>query len=152
MSFQPKDINSVLTPAEYIKNTVMIATKIEQSDNGSSFYVRTVSENFTTTEASFNVLTSADFYDPHNSNINNGIGANFVIAINNIEETDLSGVKAKIAEYDQMKKKRGNLEEKMEEMENGDTDVNLQTESTVYTTLLITALGTSLLYFLFRKI
>ena len=51
-----------------------------------------------------------------------------------------------------MKKKRGNLEEKMEEMENGDTDVNLQTESTVYTTLLITALGTSLLYFLFRKI
>jgi hypothetical protein len=151
MSFQPKDINSVLTPAEYIKNTVMIATKIEQSDNGSSSMdnVRTVSENFTTTEAEFDLLNSSLFYDGTIGSTNIGSGVAFVSII---AETDLSGVKAKIAEYDQMKKKRGNLEEKMEEMENGDTDVNLQTESTVYTTLLITALGTSLLYFLFRKI
>ena len=140
MSFQPKDINSGLTPADYIQNTVMIATKIEQSENGSSSMdnVRAVSENFTTTEISFNDLTSQTELTVYIEEISDGAGLTDVTAI--------------VAEYDKMKKKRDNLEEKMEEMEKEDTDVNLQTESTVYTTLLITALGTSLLYFFFRKI
>jgi len=139
MSFQPKDINSGLTPADYIQNTVMIATKIEQSGNGSSSMdnVRAVSENFTTTEISFNDLTSQTELTVYIEEISDGAGLTDVTAI--------------VAEYDKMKKKRDNLEEKMEEMEKEDTDVNLQTESTVYTTLLITALGTSLLYFFSEK-
>ena len=139
MSFQPKYINSGLTPADYIQNTVMIATKIEQSENGSSSMdnVRAVSENFTTTEISFNDLTSQTELTVYIEEISDGAGLTDVTAI--------------VAEYDKMKKKRDNLEEKMEEMEKEDTDVNLQTESTVYTTLLITALGTSLLYFFSEK-
>jgi chromosome segregation ATPase len=142
MSFQPKDINSGLTPADYIQNTVMIATKIEQSGNGSSSMdnVRAVSENFTVTnKASFDTIVLG------NTDIND-----FIDEIN--DGAGLDDVNNTVAEYDEMKKKRDNLEEKMEEMEKEDTDVNLQTESTVYTTLLITALGTSLLYFFFRKI
>jgi hypothetical protein len=141
MSFQPKDINSGLTPADYIQNTVMIATKIEQSGNGSSSMdnVRAVSENFTTNEADFDAI------DYGRTNI-----LGYIQEING--NSGKPTVTATVAEYDEMKKKRDNLEEKMEEMEKEDTDVNLQTESTVYTTLLITALGTSLLYFFFRKI
>ena len=140
MSFQPKYINSGLTPADYIQNTVMIATKIEQSGNGSSSMdnVRAVSENFATTEERFNRLT----YKTRGKR-------NFIREINDGEGLD--DVNNTVAEYDEMKKKRDNLEEKMEEMEKEDTDVNLQTESTVYTTLLITALGTSLLYFFSEK-
>tara|TARA_B110000503_G_C7080079_1_gene384773 strand:- start:626 stop:1060 length:435 start_codon:yes stop_codon:yes gene_type:complete len=144
MSFQPKDINSVLTPADYIKNTVMIALKTEQSENGSSSMdnVRTVSEKFTesffTDQTNFNALFNPSNIDAYITEINT--------------TSNVNSVKAKVLEYEQMKEKRDNLEEKMEEMEKEDTDVNLQTESTVYTTLLITALGTSLLYFLFRKI
>ena len=77
---------------------------------------------------------------------------NFLVYIEEISDgAGLTDVTAIVAEYDKMKKKRDNLEEKMEEMEKEDTDVNLQTESTVYTTLLITALGTSLLYFFSEK-
>ena len=149
MSFQPKEITtSDLSPAYYIKNAAsqVPVKKAEPSEEGSSMdNVRTVSENFSavasnlTTEASFNTL----IYGEENilkymQEINYGTNVN---AVNNV-----------VKNYEEMKEKREILEEKMEEMEKEDTDINLQTESTIYTTLLITALGTSLLYYFFRKL
>ena len=150
MSFEPKEItNSDLSPAYYIKNAAshVPIKKSEESEGDSSMdNVRTVSENFTgliyepfTTEASFNELNiGSESILYYMQEINNGTNVN---AVNNV-----------VKNYEEMKEKREILEEKMEEMEKQDTDVNLQTESTIYTTLLITALGTSLLYYFFRKL
>jgi hypothetical protein len=150
MSFEPKEItNSDLSPAYYIKNTAshVPIKKAEQSEGDSSMdNVRTVSENFTgltyepfTTQSSFDALTiGQDSILTYMQEINNGTNVN---AVNNV-----------VKNYEEMKEKREILEEKMEEMEKEDTDINLQTESTIYTTLLITALGTSLLYYFFRKL
>lgn len=150
MSFQPKEITtSDLSPAYYIKNTAshVPVKKSEESEGDSSMdNVRTVSENFTvltyepfTTETSFNALNiGTSGILTYMQEINNGDNVN---AVNNV-----------VKNYEEMKEKRDNLEEKIEEMKKQDTDVNLQTESTIYTTLLITALGTSLLYYFFRKL
>ena len=150
MSFEPKEItNSDLSPAYYIKNTAshVPVKKAEQSEGDSSMdNVRTVSENFTgltyepfTTEASFNALNiGSDNILSYMQEVNDGDNVNKVNIV--------------VKNYEKMKEKREILEEKMEEMKKQDTDVNLQTESTIYTTLLITALGTSLLYYFFRKL
>lgn len=150
MSFEPKEItNSDLSPAYYIKNTAshVPVKKAEQSEEGSSMdNVHTVSENFTgltyepfTTEASFNAL-----------NIGNDNILSYMQEVN--DGDNVNKVNIVVKNYEKMKEKREILEEKMEEMKKQDTDVNLQTESTIYTTLLITALGTSLLYYFFRKL
>lgn len=150
MSFEPKEItNSDLSPAYYIKNTAshVPVKKAEQSEGDSSMdNVRTVSENFTgltyepfTTEASFNALNiGTSGILTYMQEVNDG---------DNVNEVNIV-----VKNYEKMKEKREILEEKMEEMKKQDTDVNLQTESTIYTTLLITALGTSLLYYFFRKL
>lgn len=150
MSFEPKEItNSDLSPAYYIKNTAshVPVKKSEESEGDSSMdNVRTVSENFTgltyepfTTETEFNALNIGD------DNI-----LTYMQEIN--DDTNVNKVNNVVKNYEEMKEKRDNLEEKIEEMKKQDTDVNLQTESTIYTTLLITALGTSLLYYFFRKL
>ena len=150
MSFEPKEItNSDLSPAYYIKNTAshVPVKKAEESEGDSSMdNVRTVSENFTgltyepfTTETSFNAL-----------NIGSDNILSYMQEVN--DDTNVNEVNNVVKNYEKMKEKRDNLEEKIEEMKKQDTDVNLQTESTIYTTLLITALGTSLLYYFFRKL
>ena len=55
------------------------------------------------------------------------------------------------ADYKEMRKKRNALDNKMREIygERGDVDLNL--DSSVYSTMLFTILTTSLLYYLFRK-
>ena len=154
MSFEPKEItNSDLSPAYYIKNTAshVPVKKSEESEGDSSMdNVRTVSENFTgltyepfvtnrTTQVQFNALNigTSGIYD-------------YMVEINDGDNVD--AVNDVVKNYEEMKEKREILEEKMEEMEKEDTDINLQTESTIYTTLLMTALGTSLLYYFFRKL
>lgn len=150
MSFEPKEItNSDLSPAYYIKNTAshVPVKKAEQSEGDSSMdNVHTVSENFTgLTYEPFTTETSFDALNIGSDNI-----LSYMQEVN--DDTNVNEVNNVVKNYEEMKEKRDNLEEKIEEMKKQDTDVNLQTESTIYTTLLITALGTSLLYYFFRKL
>ena len=72
------------------------------------------------------------------------------LSSNNLDDyiTDMETTKA---EYKEMRKKRNALDNKMREIygERGDVDLNL--DSSVYSTMLFTILTTSLLYYLFRK-
>lgn len=72
------------------------------------------------------------------------------LSSNNLDDyiTDMETVKAN---YKEMRKKRNALDNKMREIygERGDVDLNL--DSSVYSTMLFTILTTSLLYYLFRK-
>ena len=63
----------------------------------------------------------------------------------------IANMETEKAKYKEMRKKRNALDNKMREIygERGDVDLNL--DSSVYSTMLFTILTTSLLYYLFRK-
>lgn len=63
----------------------------------------------------------------------------------------ITNMETEKAKYKEMRKKRNALDNKMREIygERGDVDLNL--DSSVYSTMLFTILTTSLLYYLFRK-
>lgn len=55
--------------------------------------------------------------------------------------------------YEDMRKEREILEQKMADIKNGTTlDTHLDSEGEIYTTLFVTVFGTCILYFLFRRL
>ena len=55
--------------------------------------------------------------------------------------------------YNEMRKEREILEQKMADITNGTTlDTHLDSEGEIYTTLFVTVFGTCILYFLFRRL
>jgi hypothetical protein len=68
------------------------------------------------------------------------------------DSSALDTAQGKLDEYESMVEERTRLEDKIREMENPNTDVEIQSTSTIYMTLILTAVGTSMLYYFFKKL
>ena len=66
--------------------------------------------------------------------------------------SDLADANGIVEDYYEMTEKREEMESKIEEMETPSTDIDIQHNSTVYMTLVLTVLGTSVLYYFFKKL
>lgn len=76
--------------------------------------------------------------------------ANDINGTNNGSE--LADANRIVDKYYEMTEKREEMESKIEEMETPSTDIDIQHNSTVYMTLVLTVLGTSVLYYFFKKL
>ena len=68
------------------------------------------------------------------------------------DSSTLDTAQANLDKYESMVEERTRLEDKIREMENPNTDVEIQSTSTIYMTLILTAVGTSMLYYFFKKL
>ena len=72
---------------------------------------------------------------------------------NNSTTNHLEYINGITTRYEDMRKEREILEQKMADIKNGTTlDTHLDSEGEIYTTLFVTVFGTCILYFLFRRL
>ena len=72
------------------------------------------------------------------------------VAVNGI--TNRNRVQAILDEYDTVKTQRDKAKQQLDEMQKKNNDLELQTNSMIYTTLFATALGTCVLYYFARQL
>jgi hypothetical protein len=133
-SFSSSKGNSTLSPGDFVD----------------SFRIQ---EGFTTTSTQNNLSAIVD-------NIEGGHQLNpaqvNTIAIDishNSTSEKLEYINDITTRYEDMRKEREILEQKMADITNGTTlDTHLDSEGEIYTTLFVTVFGTCILYFLFRRL
>jgi hypothetical protein len=77
---------------------------------------------------------------------------NEILEINDAADGNRNKVQAILDEYDTVKTQRDKAKQQLDEMQIKNNDLELQTNSMIYTTLFATALGTCVLYYFARQL
>lgn len=75
-----------------------------------------------------------------------------IVEINDVNSTNRNKVQDILDEYDIVKTQRDKAKQQLDEMQIKNNDLELQTNSMIYTTLFATALGTCVLYYFARQL
>lgn len=95
--------------------------------------------------------TKSDFEDLDLYNPETDIQS-YINELNEEESLDTDELDDILKNYENMKEERHELSDKINKIDNGNNDTELHYNNVTYSTLLITALGTSAIYLIFRQL
>jgi len=132
-SFSSSKGSSTLAPGDFIESFRIQEGFTTSTENELSAIVDNIERRYQLDPADVNVIAND-------------------ISHNSTSEK-LEDIHAITDKYNEMRKEREILEQKMADITNGTTlDTHLDSEGEIYTTLFVTVFGTCILYFLFRRL